>query len=71
MGRISLSAFGMLQKGIFNILRASCGYTDAWDTPVRKKLHYVSGMWMTKGKLLPTPKGKNHRMIEFKTLGCH
>lgn len=28
MERIKLTAFCMLQKEIFNILRASCGYTD-------------------------------------------
>ena len=34
--RINFTAFGILQKGIFNILRASCGYTDSWDITVRK-----------------------------------
>ena len=34
--RINFTAFCILQKGIFNILRASCGYTDSWDITVRK-----------------------------------
>ena len=34
--RINFTALCILQKGIFNILRASCGYTDPWDITVRK-----------------------------------
>lgn len=49
---------------MFNILKASCDCTGAGNIPVRKKIPSVSGMWMTKGKLLPLPKGK--KIIKFK-----
>lgn len=61
----------MLQKGVLNILRTSCEYTDACGISVIKKIALCLWHVNDKGEIASYSEGGNHRIIEFKILGYH